>query len=111
MSKVVVFGAGQIAELAHFYFTHDSPDEVVAFTVDAAYVKESSFLGLPVVAFEDLGREFPADGHEVFVAVSYTGLNRLRAERFRQARARGYRLAHYVSSRATVWPGFVPREN
>jgi sugar O-acyltransferase (sialic acid O-acetyltransferase NeuD family) len=47
----------------------------------------------------------------MFVAVSYAGLNRLRAEKFQQARARGYRIAHYLSTRATVWPGFEPRPN
>ena len=29
VAKVVVFGVGQWAELAHFYLTHDSPHEVV----------------------------------------------------------------------------------
>ena len=32
--KVVIFGAGDIARLAHFYFTRDTDHEVVAFTVD-----------------------------------------------------------------------------
>ena len=34
MSRVVVFGVGRIAELAHFYLVHDSPHEVVGFAVD-----------------------------------------------------------------------------
>ena len=34
MARLVIFGAGDIARLAHFYFTRDSPHEVVAFTVD-----------------------------------------------------------------------------
>jgi sugar O-acyltransferase (sialic acid O-acetyltransferase NeuD family) len=111
MSRVVIFGAGQIGELAHFYFTHDSPHQVAGFTVDGAYVKEAEFLGLPVVPFEDVEGAFPAASHELFVAVSYTRMNRVRIEKFRQARAKGYRLAHYISSRATVWPGFEPRPN
>ena len=36
MKPLVIFGTGDIARLAHFYFTHDSPHDVVAFTVDAA---------------------------------------------------------------------------
>jgi len=111
MSKVVLFGSGQIAELAHFYFTHDSPKTVAAFTVDGSFVKEDTFLGLPVVAFEDVARAFPAADHEAFVAVSYAGMNALRAEKFRRMRTEGYVLAHYVSSKATVWPGFEPRPN
>ena len=31
---LILFGAGDIAELAYFYFTNDSAYEVVAFTVD-----------------------------------------------------------------------------
>ena len=37
MARVVIFGAGDIARLAHYYFTHDSDHEVVAFTVDEEY--------------------------------------------------------------------------
>ena len=39
MQDIVVFGTGDIAELAHFYFTHDSAYRVVAFTVDAAFIR------------------------------------------------------------------------
>ena len=33
---LVIFGGGEIAQLAYFYFSTDSEYEVVAFTVDAA---------------------------------------------------------------------------
>ncbi len=103
MSDLVLFGAGDIAELADFYFDRDSPHRVVAFTVDGAYVREPTFKGRPVVAFEDVQREFTPDRHGMFVAVSYSDLNRLRAAKCRAAEEKGYRLASYVSSKATVW--------
>jgi hypothetical protein len=34
MSRVVMFGVDRIAERAHFYLTHDSPADLVDFTVD-----------------------------------------------------------------------------
>ena len=34
MRKLVIFGAGEFAEIAHYYFTPDSPSQVVGFTVD-----------------------------------------------------------------------------
>ena len=37
VARLVLFGAGDIARLAHHYFTPDTEHEVVAFTVDAAY--------------------------------------------------------------------------
>lgn len=51
--RLVIFGAGDIAELAQFYFSTHTDREVVAFSVDAAYLKEPTFCGRPVVAFEE----------------------------------------------------------
>ena len=111
MKPLVIFGAGDIAELAHFYFTRDAHTQVAAFTVDAAYLRDPRFCGLPVVAFEELVRSFPPDAHDLFVAVSYAKINAVRAEKCAAARALGYRLRTYVSSKATVWDGFAPGDN
>jgi sugar O-acyltransferase (sialic acid O-acetyltransferase NeuD family) len=101
MAKLVIFGTGDIARLAHFYFTRDSPHDVVAFTVDAEYRRGDEFLGLPLVDFADVTRRYPPDEHQLFVALSYSQMNRLRAARYEQAKALGYRLASYVSSRCS----------
>jgi sugar O-acyltransferase (sialic acid O-acetyltransferase NeuD family) len=98
---VVIFGAGDIAQLAHFYLSKDSPHRLVAFTVDGAYVKESSFCGLPVVPFEEIATRFPPGANEMFVAVSYSQVNQVRATKYHEAKAKGYRLISYISSRAT----------
>ena len=111
MRKLVIFGTGQIAELAAFYFENDSEYEVVGFAVDEAFLKEGSFLGRPVVAFERVAAAFPPDRHSLFVAVSYAKLNSLRAAKVGAGKAMGYSLATYLSSRATVFPGFTPMEN
>jgi sugar O-acyltransferase (sialic acid O-acetyltransferase NeuD family) len=100
--KLVVFGLSDIAQLAHYYFTTDSTYEVSAFTVDANYVREERFAGLPVVAFEDVVKRYPPDRFDFFVALGYTKLNAVRKEKYLAAKALGYRIAGYVSSRATV---------
>lgn len=100
--RLVIFGAGDIAQLAHYYFSTDSDYEVVAFTVDDAYRKEETFCGLPVVAFERVAEQYPPSSHACFVALSYAKLNALRKEKYLAAKALGYSLASYVSSRATV---------
>ena len=104
--KVVIFGTGQIAEVAHFYFKHDSGHEPVAFTVDGEYLKDDSFCALPVIAFEDLAKEFPKDSCGVFVAISYQKLNQVRADKCAAVQEAGYECLSYISSKATVWPGF-----
>ena len=109
--QIIIFGTGEIAELADFYFTNDSPHEVAGFTVDAAFVKQAEFRGRPVVAFEEVADKFPPDRFVCFVAISYAGVNALRAGKVAAARAKGYRIATYLSSRATIFPGFEPKEN
>jgi sugar O-acyltransferase (sialic acid O-acetyltransferase NeuD family) len=109
--QIIVFGAGEIAELADFYFTHDSEFEVAGFTVDGAYLKAAEFRGRPVLPFERIGERYPPERYGLFVAVSYARLNAVRAEKVAAARAKGYRLVSYLSSRATVFPGFELKQN
>lgn len=100
--RLVIFGTGDIAELAHFYFSTDSDYEVVAFTVDSAYLTEDTFRGLPVVPFEDVGKHYSPEAYDFFVALSYSKLNSIRKEKYLVAKALGYQLATFISSYATV---------
>ncbi|MBS0593598.1 MAG: acetyltransferase [Proteobacteria bacterium] len=105
MKPVVIFGTGELAELAYFYFTHDSARTVVAFTVDARYAEAGrECRGLPLVPFEQLEQHYPPEKFDLFVAIGYTALNSARQQRCEAARGRGYTLASYVSTRATTWP-------
>lgn len=101
MSKVVIFGAGKIADEAYFYLNNDSPHEIVAFTVDRAYLMAPEKLGLPVVPFEEVQDRYPPGNHKMFVAVGYQDLNRFRAQKYAEAKAKEYELVSYVSSRAS----------
>jgi sugar O-acyltransferase (sialic acid O-acetyltransferase NeuD family) len=58
------------------------------------------------VAFEEVGQKYPPAQYGMFIAVSYTGLNALRAAKFEAAKALGYDLVSYVSSKATTFAGF-----
>lgn len=103
MSKVVIFGTGDIAQVAHFYLTHDSEHEVIAFTVNQEYFSVSEFCGLPVVAFEEIEQHYAPGEYAMFIAVSYAKLNQVRTEKYEQAKAKGYSLISYISSKATHW--------
>ncbi len=99
---LIIFGIGSIAELAYYYFSTDSNYQVVAFTVDEAYLASDCFCGLPVIAFEKLEQYYSYTDYELFIAISYTKLNEIRKSKYLEAKARGYQIASYVSSYATV---------
>jgi len=109
--QLVIVGDSAFAEVALEYFDAESDYRVAGFAVERAYLTRDRFHGLPVVAFEDLEKHFAPETHEVYVATVYTQLNRLRARLAAEAKARGYRLASFVSPRAQVWRNAVLGEH
>lgn len=103
MQKLVIYGTGLIAEVAAFYFERDSAFEVAAFTNAREFITETSFRGKPILAFEDLTATHPPGEYCVFIALGYKTMNQVRQARYAEAKAKGYRLATYVSTRATYY--------
>lgn len=108
---LLIFGSAEIAELAHFYFSHDSGYDIVGFTVDDAYVEADTFCGLPVVPWSEARTRFGPETHACHVALSYMKLNRLRQAKFEQVKAAGYRLPSYTCSKSVSWPDLQMGEN
>jgi sugar O-acyltransferase (sialic acid O-acetyltransferase NeuD family) len=108
---LLVFGSAEIAQLAKFYFEHDGDYRVAAFTVDDEFVEGDKFLDLPLVPFSEATKRFPPAEYEMHVALSYKKLNRLRQEKYEQAKAAGYRLASYVCSKSVTWPDLSIGDN
>ena len=101
--KLLIFGTGDFAQLAHFYFSEESEYEVVGFTADYKYVQESGgkFCGKPVFKFENITSECPPDDHYMFIAIGYRSVNKVRAEKYSIAKEKGYKLARFISPKAT----------
>jgi sugar O-acyltransferase (sialic acid O-acetyltransferase NeuD family) len=108
---LIIFGTGDIARLAHFYFTRDSPYSVAAFAVDRAFMSGDEFCGLPVCPADELLRRYAPAGHLMFVALSYSRMNAVRADKYRTLKEAGYTLVSYVSSRCTYLSDRPPGDN
>ncbi len=98
---IVIFGTGDIAQLARYYFEIDSAYEAVAFTVDRAYAATSEYEGRPLVPFDEVERAYPPGAFGMFIALSYAQMNHLRAEKYHAAKTMGYELVSYISSRCS----------
>lgn len=101
MAKVLIFGILDTAELAHYYLTHDSEHEVVAFTVSGHYLKETQFKGLPIVPFEDINELYPPQDYKLFAPMTARKMNTLREKIYLEGKAKGYSFITYISSKAT----------
>ena len=103
MPKVIVFGVGQIADVAFSYLQADSPYEIVAFVVDRGFRNIDEFNGCPVVEFESVEEVFPPGDHYFFAPMSYRGMNKNRERVFEEAKGKGYEFISYISSKAISW--------
>jgi sugar O-acyltransferase (sialic acid O-acetyltransferase NeuD family) len=111
MAKLILFGTGDIAQLACYYFTNDTEHEVVAFTVDEMYITDALFERRPVVPFEKIEVLYPPAEYSMFIALSYAKLNTIRQQKYIAAKAKGYNLESYISSRCSYLPVNPPGDN
>ena len=102
MANVIVFGTGQIAELVSYFLDNDSEHEIVGYTVNEAYISEPTFLGKPVVAWENLESKFPPSDYYLFCPLSYRNLNQERRDKYQEGKNKGYRFITYIHSSSLV---------
>lgn len=103
MAKVVIFGNTDMADLIFFYLKHDSEHEVVGFTIDEDRITSDSFQQLPVVPYQKLEQYFSPLEYKLCIPISYQKLNKLRAEKYTNAKERGYQFITYISSKAVYY--------
>ncbi len=103
-SDIVIFGTQSMASLAWYCLSHDSPWQVRAFTLDRAYLRSDRHEGLPVLPFDELASHYAPADTALLIPLGYVDINGVRRDRFEAARAAGYTMATYISSRAITWP-------
>ncbi len=108
---LVIFGTGDIAQIAAYYFSFDTDREVAAFTVDNAYKTTDTFEQKPIVAFEEITSQYPPENYDMFIALSYSKLNRIREAKYQSAKQKGYTLASYISSRCSYMSQYPSGDN
>src|SRR5688572_12072391 len=106
--NLIIFGTGDIAQLANYYFESDSEYNVVGFTVDREFCNNDSFENKPLIAFDEVSLKFPPSDHSMFIAIAYGDMNKLRQIKLNSAKELGYSIASYVSSKATYLSEYKP---
>jgi sugar O-acyltransferase (sialic acid O-acetyltransferase NeuD family) len=111
MGKVIIFGNGQGASVNYMDLKRDTQDEITAFTVDRKYIQTNTLFGLPVVAFEDVESIYPPGEYKMSIFVSYRRLNRVRAEKYDQAKNKGYELINCIAPNARTYSDLIIGDN
>lgn len=111
MKQLIIYGIGAHAKMIYTFFKQDSNYEVVAFTVQKNYLKEHTLFNLPVIGYEEIEQHFSPKQANMFIAVGPHNLNQIREKFYNSAKAKGYTLVSYHSSRANMWLDFSHGDN
>ena len=108
--KLIIYGIGRFAEYAAYVFENDSSYEVTAFCMEQAYLDTQLISDKTenIIPFEKLLEKFKSEDHDLFIAV---GNNLVRERIFNSAKQKGYKLATYISSKASTWDNLKIGEN
>jgi sugar O-acyltransferase (sialic acid O-acetyltransferase NeuD family) len=109
--QLIIFGTGDLAQIAAYYFTEEGIYDVVAFTLDATYITTDSFDNKPVIAFDIVQNNFPPDKVDIFIAIGYAKLNEVREAIYNRVKAAGYQLATYISPKCSYMSKELPGDN
>jgi sugar O-acyltransferase (sialic acid O-acetyltransferase NeuD family) len=99
---LILFGIGKIAEVVYYYAKEECGFNVVAFCVDAPFKNSETFSGLPVISFDEIADNYPPDRNDMFIAIGYHDLNKLRETKCNEAIAKGYRLVSIISPQSRL---------
>lgn len=100
---LIIFGSGKIATVITEYLRLESNTKVVAYTCESEFVHNNCHLGLPLIPFDEIEARYSPLTHDLHIAVGYHQLNQVRARLYWEAKAKGYHLPSFISSRS--WPG------
>lgn len=104
MKQAVIFGITDLSILLSEFLKRDPVYKIAAYTLHRSYLPsdQATFLGHPLVAFEDLEAQYPPAEYDLFLCLGYKNMNLPRQQVWEAAKTKGYRIASYVHPTAIV---------
>jgi sugar O-acyltransferase (sialic acid O-acetyltransferase NeuD family) len=100
--KVIIFGTGEISQIAHHYLQEDERYEVFGFTMDNEFIEEKKFKNLSIIPFHLIEQKFPPDRFKLFIPIGYSQVNKLREKKYIEAKDKGYDFISYIHPKANI---------
>ena len=93
-SPLLIYGNGNMARMLYEFLKQQF--EVIAFTVDDACINSTHFCGLPLAPFSTVERRYSPKEHCMIIAVGFIAMNKIRDDKYREAKEKGYKFANYI---------------
>ena len=102
IKKIIIFGIGQIAELAKDLVDENPNLELNAFCADKEFVVEDKFCGYELVSTEEVNKKFSPKDFYFITALSYSNLNKNRENVYKKLKKLGYNFINLISDKSII---------
>jgi len=109
--NLIIIGTGLFAEVAKAYFEEYTNYEVVAFACHARFKKFEFIYGRPLYEIESIKEICPPVNHEVFIAIGYGKMNKMRQVVYEEIKNLGYKCATFVHPDVKIWSSTILGDN
>ena len=103
MENIVIYGETEFAERIFSYIKFENAANVLAFTNAKNFKEKDCIQGVPVIAFEDLYKEFSGVEFKILIAIGYAQMNNVREKIYKECKDSGYNIATYISKTAILY--------
>lgn len=101
--KIILFGAGKIAQVVFDCIKQNSDYQVVAFTCDREFIDTPLFEGLPLIPFEEVEEHFSPSDTYCFVAIGYHHLNNIREKKLAEFVNKGFNVTNIIAKNPKIY--------
>jgi sugar O-acyltransferase (sialic acid O-acetyltransferase NeuD family) len=109
--KLIIIGTGPQGQIAKDFFLKYTDYRVLGFACHEHLRKEDTAYDLPLIAIERLLDIYPPSKTELFVAIGYRKMNKIRQSVYEQLKGEGYAFANFIHPSASVSESAVIGEN
>jgi len=101
--NLIIVGTGLFAEVAKAYFEEFTEYRVVAFACHERFKQSNSIYGSDLLSIEGLDERLPPSEHQIFVAIGYAKMNKIRQMVYEEMKGYGYECTSFVHPSVKVW--------
>jgi sugar O-acyltransferase (sialic acid O-acetyltransferase NeuD family) len=98
MKKLIIFGNGEFASIAKYYF---NTKDLAFFVVDDEKIKENKFEKIPLITKSEL-LKLNRNDYKLFVALSYKKMNSVREEKYKELKKEGFAFSSFVHKKTYI---------
>lgn len=102
-NNIIIFGIGNIAEVAYYYLKNDTNLNIVGFCLEKDYIKQETKFDLPIIEFENIQNTHPSNEYLLFAPCTASKLNKFRERIYNEGKKNGYKFYTYISSKSNIY--------